>query len=181
MAVTPTNLLQGPAVVYHGAFGATEPANAEAVPGVGWTDMGGTDGGVTGNLQNEYSDLEVDQVPMAVDARLLRQAASVVTSLAEVTLANIRRGLNMPTSVDTDIEWGGDDIVNASPNFSAILLQGTKPGGGPRIVVVRRVLSVAQIAMSWTKDGKTMIPVEFRAYYVSQSVKAVRIDDTEAA
>jgi hypothetical protein len=142
--------------------------------------MGGTDGGATGNLQNEYSDMEVDQVAMAVDARLLRQAASVVTNLAEVTLANIRRGLNMPDDAGDEIEWGGEDIVNASPNFSAILLKGQKPGGGPRIVVVRRVLSVAQIAMSWTKDGKTMIPVEFKAYYVSQSVRAVRIDDTEA-
>ncbi len=55
MGVTASNLILGPARLYIGAFGGAEPADSAVTPnGVTtppssavWTDVGGTDGGVT--------------------------------------------------------------------------------------------------------------------------------------
>jgi hypothetical protein len=77
-----------------------------------------------------------------------------------------------PDYVEIDAEIG-----NAEPPYSAVILRGQRPGGGSRLVIVRRCLSTESIGMSWTKDGKTMIPVTFEGYYVSKTIKAVRIDD----
>ena len=72
------------------------------------------------------------------------------------------------------------EIGNAEPNYTSVLVRGAKPGGGNRLVIVRRALSVESIGMSWTKDGMTMVPVTFEGYYVSKSVKAIRLDDRVA-
>lgn len=178
MAVTTSALLQGPADVFVGAFGATEPANAATAPGVGWTDCGGTTDGVTLTLGQTYSNMSVDQVAMPVGSRLTEQSATVATNLAEVTLANIRRALNQATSAATTLEFGGEDIVNSDPTYQAVLLRGRAPGGTPRLVILRRTLSTESIGVPFQKDGMTVLPVTWTAYYVSQSIKAVKIDDT---
>lgn len=74
----------------------------------------------------------------------------------------------------------GSMIGNAEPNYSSIILRGQKPGGGPRLVVVRRALSVESIGMEWQKASKTMIPVTFEGYFVSDAVAAYRVDDRAA-
>lgn len=178
MTVTTTNLLQGPADVWTGTFGVTEPANAAATPGTGWVNAGATDGGVTLTLGQTYSNMTVDQVAMPVGSRLTEQNASVATTLAEATLANIRVALNQAISAATTAEFGGDDIVNSDPTYQAVLLKGRAPGGTGRIVILRRTLSTESIGVPFQKDGKTVIPVTWTAYYVSSSIKAVKIDDT---
>jgi hypothetical protein len=181
MAVTTTNLLMGPAEVWVGAFGVTEPANAEATPGTGWTNVGGTTDGVTLSLGQTYTAMSVDQVAMQVGSRLTEQTASVATNLAEVTLANLRTALNQAAGAGTSVEFGGEDIVNSDPDYQAVLLKGTGPGGDPRIVILRRTLSTESIDVPFTKDGMTVVPVTWTAYYVSASIKAVKIDDTPGA
>lgn len=178
MAVQTENLLMGPVDVYHGAFGATEPTDAETVPGVGWTDLGGTDGGVTLTLGQTYTPMTVDQVAMAVDARLTDETISVATSLAEATLDNLRRARNALADAATEYEFGGELITNSSPLYGAILLRGQAPEGGPRLVVVRRTLSTENIGIPFQKTDKTVFPVTWTAYFVSASVRAVRVDDT---
>lgn len=178
MAVTVTNILAGPATLYHGTFGATEPATADVAPGVGWTDLGGTDGGARLVVSQTYTPLTVDQVAMAVGTRKTEQSVSIATSLAEPTLENLGIALNATPAADS-LELDAE-IGNEEPDYSAILLVGQKPGGGPRIVVIRRALSTESVEMAWTKDGKTMIPVTFTGYYVSPSVSAIKIDDSEA-
>lgn len=71
----------------------------------------------------------------------------------------------------------GAQIGNSEPNYSAILLRGQKPGGGPRLVIIRRALSTESVGMAWRKADKTMIPVTFEGYYVSESINAFRVDD----
>lgn len=179
MAVTTTNLLQGPADLFHGVFGATEPVDAGTAPAAAWSDLGGTDGGATLTVGQTYAPMTVDQVAMPVDARKTEESVSVATSLAEGTLDNLRRALNIAVApTETEIEALGELFSNSSPLFSAVLLKGQKPGGGPRLVVVRRALSTENVAMAWTKADKTMIPVTFTGYFVSASVRALRIDDT---
>lgn len=178
MAVQTENLLMGPVDVYHGAFGAAEPADAEVAPGVGWTDLGGTDGGVTLTLGQTFTPMTVDQVAMAVDSRLTDETITVATSLAEATLDNLRRARNAVADAATEYEFGGELVTNSSPNYSAILLKGLAPEGTPRLVVIRRCLSTESIGIPFQKDAKTVFPVTWTAYFVSSSVRAVRVDDT---
>lgn len=173
-----TNLLQGPAELWTGLFGVAEPATADAAPGVGWTNAGGTDGGARLVINQSYSNMTVDQVAGPVGSRLTDRAITVATSLAEAMLDNLRLALNDDGTGDTlEVD---SEITNSEPNYRSIMLIGQKPGGGNRLIIVRRALSTESIEMSWTKDGKTMIPVTFSGYYVSNSVSSLKIDDSEA-
>lgn len=178
MTVTATNAMGGPVRVFTGLVGAVEPINAGTAPGVGWTDAGGTQGGATLTLGQAYTDYQFDQVGMKVGADLSSQMTEVTTNIAEATLANLRLLLNQAANAATNLEVLGDDLTNSSPLYSAILLLGKKPGGGPRMWVVRRTLSTKNIGVPFKKDGQTFFPVTWEGYYVSSSIKAVRIDDT---
>jgi hypothetical protein len=180
MAVTVTNLLAGPAQVLVAPFGTAEPANAEATPGVGWVDVGGTDGGVRLVMSQTFTPLTVDQIAGPVGTRLTDRSVSVATSMAEATLANLRLALNLPVDAGTTVEVE-HEISNADPPYKAVMIVGQKPGGGPRLIIVRRALPTESVEMAWTKDGKTMIPITFTGYYVSASVSSLKIDDTEGA
>src|ERR1044072_876781 len=97
MAVTTTNLIQGPGTLYSGAFGATEPTDTavNAIPAASaWTDMGGTQDGVKLSVDQTYSELEVDQITLRVGSRLTKQDFTIETSLAEATLENLSTTLN---------------------------------------------------------------------------------------
>lgn len=181
MGVTATNLMQGPIRVFTGIFGVAEPANAEAAPAAGWTDAGGTMGGATLTLGQEYRAQNVDQLGMDVGAAVTRQTLSVATQLAEVTLANLRKVLNKATDAATKLEFGGEDIVNQAPGYQAIMLQGRAPGGGPRLWILRKTLSTEGIGIPFQKDGDTVFPVTWTGYYVSESIRSLVIDETPAA
>lgn len=178
MTVTATNVMDGPITVFHGLFGVAEPLTASATPGAGWTDLGGTRGGATLTLGQTHRDQTVDQLPMPVGGQLTEQMVTVATQLAEVTLANLRRALNQASSAATTLEFGGEDLTNTAPTYSAILLKGRGPGGAARMWIVRRTLSTEGIGVPFQKDGDTVFPVTWKGYYVSASIKAVKIDDT---
>lgn len=178
--VTPANVFSGPADVWTGTFGATEPADAEAAPGVGWLNVGATDGGTTATITQTYFEHMVDQVDMAVGARRTALGITAATTMAEATLANLRRALNQVTSAATKIEISAEN-TNSEPNYAAVLLQGPGPAGAPRLFVIRRVLSTENISYGNQKDAKTGIPVTFKGYYISPSIAPFVIDDTPAA
>lgn len=178
MTVTSTNAMGGPITLWVGTFGATEPVNAGTAPATDWTQVGGTEGGATLTLTQGYTNYAFDQIAMSPGADLSSQAVSVATNLAEPTLANLRVAANQAVDAATDLELFGDDLTNDAPNYQAVLLQGKKPGGGPRMWVVRRCLSTKDIGIPFKKDGQTVFPVEFTGYYVSASITAVRVDDT---
>lgn len=276
MGVTVTNLLQGPAELRVSPFGTVEPTFTVDPLNPAWRDPGGTDGGARLVIAQNYSDMEVDQVPMAVGTRLVKQVLTVTTSLAEATLTNLKMVLNQAitggevqtislgsatagsititfngqttsslpfnstaaavqtalqalstigsgnvtvtggplpalitltfggvfTGVDvpqvtvtpTGLTGGtvavatttqGDGgsfelvsaITNADPLYKSVMLIGQKPGGGPRLIIVRRCLITDNIEMAWKKDDKTMIPCQFSGYYVSSSINPLRIED----
>jgi hypothetical protein len=177
MAVTVTNVLQSPADVYIGTTGATEPANADAVPGVPFTDAGATEGGTSVAINQTYSKMAVDQVALAVGAKLVTQELRAATTLAEATLANIRSAVNAASAAGTKLELDSD-VTNAVPNYASVLIVGQRPGGGNRVVGLRRALSVENVSMPHQKDNKTVIPITWDAFYVSSSVKALFVDDT---
>lgn len=177
MTVTVTNLLQGPADVWTSIVGSVEPTSNATAPAVAWIDAGGTEGGVSARINQGYTNLTVDQIAGAVDARLTDLTLAVVTSFAEATLANLRTALNQAVNAATKIEID-PTIKNASPTYAAVMLRGKAPGGTGRTVILRRALSTENIELAHTKGDKTVVPVTFTGFYVSQSVRPIIIDDT---
>lgn len=175
--VTPANVFSGPADVWHGLFGSAEPTGAGTAPGTGWTNVGATDGGTTATIIQTYFDHEVDQVDIPVGAQRTKLAITAATTMAESTLANLRRALNQAISAATKLEISADH-ANAQPNYSAVLMQGPGPAGAPRLFIVRKVLSTANVAYDNKKGAVTGIPVTFAGYYISSSIAPFVIDDT---
>lgn len=180
--INTSNLIQGPAEVYVGAFGAAEPATPMAeVDEEVWRFLGATDGGATLNVETEWSDLIVDQLVEVAERRLVGRNSSIATSLAEATLANMAVALNAdaPTTTGnvTELTVAGGGLEAFKPNYFAVLLRGASPNGGQREVIIRKALSTESVESAYTKDGKTLIPVTFRSHYVSKSIASMRRRD----
>lgn len=183
MGVTTTNLIQGPATLYYGLFGATEPTDASVnttPPASAWTDLGGTNGGVTLTLNLTYSELEVDQIVDRVGSRLTKRDFMVKTDLAEATLENLALALNDTAPVSA-AGYKTFDPTNGSsatqPTYIAIMLDGYAPGGFRRRFIGRRMLSTDNVDQAYQKDKQTLTPVTFTGHYVSPSIKPFHIVD----
>ena len=86
MAVTTTNLIMGPADLYIGSFGATEPLDTAvnvSPAASSWTDLGGTQDGVKLSVDQTYTPLEVDQIVDEPGARLTKRMFTIETNLAD--------------------------------------------------------------------------------------------------
>lgn len=192
MAVTALNLLAGPGVLYSGAFGATEPADSavNTTPSASaWTDVGGTQDGVTINVTQEYFELDVDQIVDVPGRRLSKRDVRVVTNLAEPTLTNLALVLNeASTTITASAAFSSFDPSNSNaatqPTYKALLFDGWAPGasagGWNRRVVVRKVLSIEGTEPEYKKDGQTVFKATFAAHYVSSSVRPFRVIDQTA-
>jgi hypothetical protein len=185
MPVTTTNLIQGPAELWIDDFGATEPADTAvaSAPGGTFVSMGGTNDGVTVNVATEWSELEVDQIAETPERRRTKVETVISTNLAEPTLTNLSRALNIdPADIDTGVGFAAIDLIGGaealdSPFYSAVLLDGRAPAGFRRRIIGRKVLNTADMESAYSKGDQTLIPVEFTAHYVSSSIKSVRVVD----
>lgn len=191
MATTTSNLAMGPGDLYVGDFGATEPAAtvvalASPPDDEDWRDVGGTLGGLTMTVAQQFKELEVDQLVEVPERRVTRREASFKTQLAEVTLDNLVLALNSGTI--TPGTAGAADIyepdeVNSgdSPNYKAIVFDGWAGGGKRRRCIIRKVLSTENVDIVASKDGQTSYGVTFMSHYVSPSIKSHRILQAPAA
>lgn len=184
MAVTATNLVQGPATLYSGAFGATEPADTAVnttPPASSWTDVGGTQDGLKLTVDQSYTELEVDQVVDRVGSRLTKRDFMVETSMAEPTLTNLSLALNGGTSASGAGYASFEPSFASSatqPTYKALLFDGWAPGGAfTRRGIVRKALSVDAVEIGYTKDKQTLFGVKFAAHYVSASIAPIHIVD----
>ncbi|MBT2365244.1 hypothetical protein J7E88_07895 [Streptomyces sp. ISL-10] len=197
MPATVANLVQGPATVYIGTFDGTtarEPANAavNATPAASaWTDIGGTTDGVELSINQEYKELEVDQVVDIPGRRLVKRDMSVKTNLAEPTLQNLLYALN-------DVNGGSLGASGAGfsgyyepaftdsatqPTYRALLLHGWAPGSGSnnqskrRMVHLRKVLSSDNVEFAYKKEDQTVFSVTWSVHYVSSSIAPFKVVD----
>lgn len=189
MAVLVTNLTMGPGEIYYGDFEAPEPADADVTKRIpetsvsaDWTDLGGTNGGVTLELSLDYTELEVDQIVDIVGRRLTKREMKINTSLAETTLVNLRLANNGGDIDDTDPGYSTFepkmDTSAATPEYIALIFDGVNGGSSKRRrVLARRVLSVAGIGQEYSKDSQTLFPVEFSCHYVSTSIPPFKYVD----
>lgn len=185
------NLIAGPAIVHVAAFGAEEPADALVAMGVGWRNLGGTTGGVRQVINREIFNLEVDQIPEPVGARITNRSAQVATTMAEPTLQNWALAMGelesavtttgvAPAAVTETLEPSDIDLT-AEPHYVAVCITGPGPDGKARRVILRKVLSTESIESANEKSGQAGIPVTFTAYRVSDSIKAMKMMDTAPA
>lgn len=187
MAVTVTNLTLGPGELWRGAFGATEPADSDVANDINntsvsgsWIDMGGTQGGITLELNQEYTELEVDQVVDIPGRRLTKREFKINTNLAEPTLENYQLASNGGViasgggfrTYDPSMDNSGD-----TPEYAALIFDGFGPNSLKRRVIARRVLNVATVGQEYMKDSQLLFPVEFSCHYVSNSTRPFRYID----
>jgi hypothetical protein len=193
MGVTATNLLGGAGELYHGAFGAVEPLDtavgADLAPEV-WTDFGGTDGGVTKNVDRNFYDLRADQIMDPAGTRQTSRLTTIATNLAEVTLENLAVAWGEDPEAITSGGTGGTawkaleqqmDDSGEEPRYHALIFRGWAPGRKRRLVIARKVLSVNAVGTAYKKDEQTFIPVQFKCFYVSPSIKPLRVVEQAGA
>jgi hypothetical protein len=196
IAVNAANLVLGPARLYVAAFGSTEPLDSAVTPngpttppGAPWTDVGGTDGGVTWEVDNTYTGLQVDQITMEVGARLTGMKMTVTAKLAEMTLTNLQTALNNIGTLAANSGYSTLDIpvtsASTQPSYAALIIDGWAPmlaNGQPalRRVIVRKVLSQVKAQLSYDKKTQQSYDCTFSAYYVSSSIPPVHLVDQTA-
>lgn len=176
MSVTTTNLIQGPAALWLGAFGVAEPL-LTAAPGTGWVDAGSTQGGITMDVTDTYSVFDVDQVIYEAERRRTKRVVTIKTNLAEATLANFAMALNN-TAPAAQIFTPDDGITAFAPSYQSVILDGIAPGGFKRRFIIRKALSVAAVGLAYKKDGQTLVPVDFTAHWISTSIRPFLVTDS---
>lgn len=180
--MNPLELIQGPAFLYVATFGAAEPLDTQVnqpPAASAWSPLGPTDGGVTLNLAQEYAAQMVDQSPYRLGSRLTNVNGGISTSLAAVTLENLRIALNGGT-ISTGATWKkyvpniGDTA--SQPAYRAIMLDGWAPMSDAgetcrRRVIVRKILSTEALATTYGKENKNLLPVTFTMHYVDEVIE----------
>ena len=186
MAVTVTNLIQGPGTMYKGAYSATgeaEPANAavNTTPQASaWTDLGGTQDGVNLEIGREFSELEVDQLVDIPGRRLTKREFTLATNLAEPTLENLALVSNdTPPTTGSGFKYHEPSFTGSElqPTYIALIFDGYAPDGLRRRVIGRRMLSIDPIAFAYKKDAQTVFTVKWAGHYVSSAVAPYKIID----
>jgi hypothetical protein len=187
MSVTVGNLVQGPATIYIGDYGASEPTSATATPAsASWTDLGGTSDGATININQEYKELEVDQVIDIPGRRLVKRDMTVKTNLAEPTLQNLVYALNDGTFATgaTDNTYTPAFTDSATqPTYRALIVHGWAAGSGAggqskrRMVILRRCLSSDNVEFAYKKDDQTVFTVTWSVHYDTSSSAPFKIID----
>lgn len=196
LAINAANLVLGPATLYVAPFGTAEPLDSaltpngvSTTPGGSWVDVGGTDGGVTAEVDNTYTDLNVDQVLMGVGARLTGVSIKVTAKLSEMTLNNINQVLNSISSISQGTGYASMDVPVGSaatqPSYAALLIDGWAPmlgTGAParRRLIVRKVLSQTKVTMAFDKKTQQALDCSWSAYFVSGSIAPMHIADQQA-
>jgi len=189
VAVTPSNLVQGPATLYFGVFGATEPSDANvSIPPASssWTDFGATNGGVTFELDQTYTPLTVDQLVDPVGARLTARAISCVATLNEITVANMYQVMNLLATTNTQSTYLTLDPLTTNsatqPTYTALLIDGWAPTlntglAARRRIIIRKTLAETKLAVKYDKPNRAEFAVTFTSYYISTSIAPFHIVD----
>ncbi|MGW3421288.1 phage tail tube protein [Streptomyces phaeochromogenes] len=168
-------LVMGPATLYIGAFGATEPldsAYASAPASGAWTNLGYTTEGAELNIEQDYKELVADQVPDKMGARLEGRSFKVKVSLAEPSLENLAVVLNdgIVASGSGYHTYEPAFMTSATqPTYRALLIDGWASGGGRMRLIVRKVLSTDNVKFKYSREDQTAFEVEFEGFYVDDS------------
>jgi len=169
-------------VLWYAPFSTSVPADSAfgTNPGAGWTDVGGTQGGIMAEIDNTYMQQVVDQIPIAIGGRLTKQAITVTTQLAETTLANLNLSMNGLMQITAQTGYTTADMQTATsatqPQYSTLIVDGWAPTTGTteiscrRRLVIWKVLSQGKATFAYEMDKNSVYNVSFQAFYVSGSI-----------
>jgi hypothetical protein len=192
-AINPLNYIKGPANVWVGVFGVTEPAQTNAAliadPGAGWRFIGATQGGVTWDDTDTVSDTTADQVIDPIGGRITARKVTLTFNMLEATLANLALALNNYGSVTTpgsgiSVFDPGQPTAGSIPAYSAYLIDGWAPqlaGGGAarRRGIFRKVLNQPKVTDASDPTKDTVLAVSASCYFVSGSISPyITMDQT---
>jgi hypothetical protein len=182
-AINPNNAIMGPFNAWAGAFGVTEPAQTNAAliadPGAGWTFQGGSQGGISWEIDHTITDLSMDQVIDPVGGRVTGRSGVVVFNAAEPTLALMAIALNNigTTTVGTGITTYTAGQPNAATplTYNAILLDGWAPllssgAAARRRVIFRKILNQPKMVNNGDPTKQLVWGLSCKMYYVSNSI-----------
>jgi hypothetical protein len=184
VSVDITNLTMGPGTIYSAAYQAAEPSDSQVntTPAASaWTDVGGTTDGSTLTVNQEYTELAVDQIVDIPGRRLTKRDMQLSTNMAEVTLTNLVLALNGGSIVTTggshSVYSPSNDTSATQPTYIALILDGYTTASRRRRVVGRRALSIEAVGTAYKKDEQTVFPVTWSMHYVSSSLTPFKIVD----
>lgn len=187
MSVDITNLTMGPGTIYTATYGAAEPSDAQVntTPAASaWTDVGGTTDGSTLTVNQEYTELAVDQIVDIPGRRLTKRDTQLATNMAEPTLDNLVLALNGGSIVTTggshEVYEPASDTSATQPTYIAIIMDGFTTSSRRRRVVGRRALSIESVGIAYKKDEQAVFPVTWSMHYVSSSTKPFKVVDALA-
>lgn len=191
MTITATNLCVGPATLYYGVFGTTEPAYAAITspPGAGWTDVGMTADGTSILLEIDqtYTDFGAEQIVDPIGGRLTKRTIQVTATLQEATLQNMQLALNQLATISNGTGYSVFDPITSTsavqPSYTALLIDGWAPTTGTaesscrRRTVIRRCLSSSKVDLEYEKTKPVLYSTTWTGYYVSNSIAPYEITD----
>ena len=162
-------VLVGVGTLYIGAANLAAPATVATVPGVGWTSLGETDGGVKVTKTQNIESFTSDQRTGKMKAVRTEEGLTIETNLNEATLENLANVIN-GTVTDTPAGVGviGTRALKlhagATVTEYALLFRGSSPYGNfPGQFYIPRGYMDDDVEMEFSKDGKVLIPVKFEA------------------
>lgn len=196
MSVNPANLIQGPAVLYTAPYGTAPPSDSSVtptgylvVPSSPWTDVGGTESGVSFDAEHTIGEQTVDQLIDPVGGRLTKRVVTVTTTLAEATLANLNLAMNNLLTIAPQSGYTTADPQTTTsatqPTYVALMIYGWAPllsTGSPalRRIVVYKCLSQVKATLNYEMTKNATYAVTWNAYYVSSSVGPFHISEETA-
>lgn len=122
-------------------------------------DLGYTEGGAEIQVAREYFEKTVDQEIGVLEVFKIAERATLKVTLAEVTLANLAKAMDYPSSaiVGGALNWGGNKDVN----YLTIYLNVPGPDGGNAKYTFHKCVCISAAPHSYKKNDKTMIECEF--------------------
>jgi hypothetical protein len=195
MAITPSNVVMGPATLYYAPYGATEPAYAaitSAPNSAIWTDVGAIADNTSVLLEIEHSltDIGAEQLIDRIGARVTKRVIQVTASLEEATLTNMQLAMNQLLTISQGSGYAVADLTTGvsapQPTYYALLIDGWAPTTGTdevdcrRRAIVRKVLSSSKVDLEYEKTKLVLYNTTWSSYWVSSSVSPVEIIDQQS-
>jgi len=156
----------------HIADEGTAFPDVDAEPGVGWTDLGETQDGVTLNMEQTISEVFTDQSTGPKKAIRTQETLGVAINLVEGTLENL--ALVMGNAITT-VAPGASQIgikslgLTRGPTVDrySFLIRGEEQSPYGDSYPIQYEIPVGycsgSTALAYKKDGNMVIPVELRA------------------
>ena len=163
MAVSPFEIIAGPAEVFTAPTGSTFPgvANKNA-PGSPWVSLGETEGGVTVQHQQNTVELRTDQRIGVKKIIRAEETIRITFQMAELELENMAKVLNDQTVSENTDDREFDLYRGVDVNQLAMLIRGDSPYADKFLQYeLPRVSQVGQPSVAFMKNDKSVMAVEF--------------------